>query len=307
MMVRIVVLAIAIALPLERATASESLTLKGIVTDANTKEPVAGALVGAAGGVARFDAVADSSGFFALPLAQGVAPGTLVRLRGDKAGYRTYDQQVAVSSEAVLQVSLSRVEGETGPSIEKVLFLDHGDPRTLEIELHLSNPGGEAVWFDHLSFNGEVALNVAGFSGMISRVDYEVDLKSELEGGIRGQARESGTGGTPYPVKGYFRALTDTKSRGERSWAVGFTTPFPVKLDAKDKLVTRFRLTLKAGGIIRREQEGSSPAMTTMGIKRKEFALSLVTDKGRTVTWKIDDDRVLRWVSVELEKHGEPK
>jgi hypothetical protein len=85
---------------------AEGIKQSGIVTDEQLRTRIAGANVSAAGGQAIRDAITDVKGTFILPLVEGVKSGDTIRIRVQKTGYLTYDEQVPVSVEVPLQISL---------------------------------------------------------------------------------------------------------------------------------------------------------------------------------------------------------
>lgn len=86
---------------------AENIKQSGIVKDAQTRAAIVGARVSAAGGQAAHDAITDGKGTFILPLAAGTQTGDTIRIRVQKDGYATYDEQVPVSAEVPLQIVLT--------------------------------------------------------------------------------------------------------------------------------------------------------------------------------------------------------
>ncbi len=89
---------------------AEGLKQVGIVFDEQSRARIAGANVSASGGQAIRDAITDAKGTFILPLAEGVKSGETIRIRVQKSGYNTYDEQWPVSAEVPLQISLVPVK-----------------------------------------------------------------------------------------------------------------------------------------------------------------------------------------------------
>lgn len=83
----------------------KDLAVRGLVRDAASRAPVAGATVTASGGQSRADETTDGRGFFRL-LLPGLAPGDVFRLRVEKAGYAVYDMQVAASEQIDLEIPM---------------------------------------------------------------------------------------------------------------------------------------------------------------------------------------------------------
>ena len=96
------------------------LTLPGVVTDSRTGAPVAGARVGLVGEQAAQDEWTDAKGNFILTLSSTVKSGQIVRLRVDKEGFETYDENVPVGGALPRQVHLVPAKdpkkvGKSGP------------------------------------------------------------------------------------------------------------------------------------------------------------------------------------------------
>jgi tetratricopeptide (TPR) repeat protein len=71
--------------------------VSGFVLQAKTKEPIRDAEVTVEGNLGKRDDVTDSKGTFSIPLADVVTKGDLIRIRVEKMGYETYDEQLSVS------------------------------------------------------------------------------------------------------------------------------------------------------------------------------------------------------------------
>jgi hypothetical protein len=117
-----------VSLAAPQATAlPDALTLSGVVTDARSHVPIAQAMVSVVGGRAIHDEVADVNGIFVLTLLETVKPGDIIRLRVQKTGYETYDENVTVPSGGKLPkpISLRRksatdskhAQGQSHPSV----------------------------------------------------------------------------------------------------------------------------------------------------------------------------------------------
>jgi hypothetical protein len=91
----------------------KNLTMAGIVTDKISSRPVEGARVTIIGNKGKADATTDSEGAFVVSLAQGVKEGDTVRIQIEKAGYKPYEELLAVSSEIPLRVPLESIRSKT--------------------------------------------------------------------------------------------------------------------------------------------------------------------------------------------------
>lgn len=280
--------------------AEDAIKLRGIVSDAITKVPLDGAIVSASGNVGRYDAVSDSKGFFSLPLTSQVKAGHLIRLRVEKRGYLPHDENIAASNETILQFRLQPEQNEiSAPEISEIIFLESSDVSRTEIELHISNPSSKFIWLKRLNFNGEVALTAHGATSFIRRIDYQINLNSIVQGRIAGKAKPANLTGSPYPVKGYYRFVTDT-GRGIRAWQIGFGAPLPVRIDAGDKVALRLILVDPKLSVLETESEGEFRGMYVGGIIRKSFSFSVITDDGKVASIITDDHRLLKWISDNL-------
>lgn len=90
------------------ANAQTGLTISGVVHEQGTGNPVAGAEVSIVGGKANQD-VTDSLGKFSLRFSNDVKPGTKVRIRVVKKGYETFVDDISVSSELSVPISLKNL------------------------------------------------------------------------------------------------------------------------------------------------------------------------------------------------------
>ena len=98
--------ALALCFWLTPAVGFQQLKVRGTVRDRTSHKPIRGATVTASGDQAKEDEITDDEGFFRLVL-EGVAGGSLVRIRVQKEGYLPYDRQVAVSEEIPIEILIS--------------------------------------------------------------------------------------------------------------------------------------------------------------------------------------------------------
>lgn len=99
---------------------AEGIKQSGVVSDKQSGAKIAGAIVSAAGGQATQEVVTDSNGLFILPLADGIKSGQTIRIRVQKTGYHTYDEQWPVSVEVFLQIGLEplkKAHESAGPNV----------------------------------------------------------------------------------------------------------------------------------------------------------------------------------------------
>lgn len=85
--------------------AQSALTLSGVVFEMGSGRPVESAKVIVVGGKANSE-VTDSEGSFVLTFNAEVKPGSTVRIRVEKQGYKPFDKLVPVSSTIPLRISL---------------------------------------------------------------------------------------------------------------------------------------------------------------------------------------------------------
>lgn len=98
-------LVVAFALPHFSHAQDTRLTMSGVVTDNKTHLPVEGAKVTLDGNKANPE-VTDRDGTFILHLSAEVRGGAVARIRVEKAGYKVYEANKAVSSVIPLPISL---------------------------------------------------------------------------------------------------------------------------------------------------------------------------------------------------------
>jgi hypothetical protein len=99
---------------------AQGIKQSGVVSDKQSGAKIAGAIVSAAGGQATQEVVTDSNGLFILPLADGIKSGQTIRIRVQKTGYHTYDEQWPVSVEVFLQIGLEplkKAHESAGPKV----------------------------------------------------------------------------------------------------------------------------------------------------------------------------------------------
>lgn len=94
------------------AQQGQILHIRGFVTDANTRETIAGVAVTSV--LARHSATTDANGFFSLELREGVRPGAEVRIHLEKQGYRVDDLTEAASEDVTYPISLSHLASSQG-------------------------------------------------------------------------------------------------------------------------------------------------------------------------------------------------
>jgi hypothetical protein len=127
--------ALAETLLLTNVAAFQQVRVRGTVRESKSGRPIPRATVTASGNQSQQDELTDDQGFFRLVL-QGVAPGSLVRIRVQKEGYAPYDRQIAVSEEIPLEVLMSlaparsRAEPASTSPVEQRLLqqLNNVDP-----------------------------------------------------------------------------------------------------------------------------------------------------------------------------------
>jgi hypothetical protein len=83
------------------------LHVRGHITDASTRSPVAGVAVSTA--QARHNAITDVNGFFSLELRDGTKPGDDVRIHIEKQGYRADDVTEAASESVTYPIKISQL------------------------------------------------------------------------------------------------------------------------------------------------------------------------------------------------------
>ena len=89
-----------------QSVSGQGLTLSGVVSNSRSRVHIEGASVSVVGNLAKHDAVTDVDGIFVVAFADTVKRGDVVRIRIQKTGYASYDKQVSVVPELVLQISL---------------------------------------------------------------------------------------------------------------------------------------------------------------------------------------------------------
>lgn len=139
---------------LSSARAQTDLTMSGVVIENGTGNPVEGATVSIVGGKANQD-VTDSAGKFSLRFAGDTKPGTKVRIRVVKDGYKPYTNDIAVSSELSVPISLKRLIRVNSPSSVK-------PPEELQGRLLPSNEATPPNYCNEV-INGSGILILMGF------------------------------------------------------------------------------------------------------------------------------------------------
>jgi hypothetical protein len=86
---------------------ADNATLRGIVMDKITSQPIPDAAISAAGNLALKDEVSNSDGDFYLQFSQTVRPGQILRVSVRKDGYRPYDKEMQISSQLIENIFLT--------------------------------------------------------------------------------------------------------------------------------------------------------------------------------------------------------
>ena len=282
------------------AAAAAGITLTGFVVDAKTSRPVAKANISAAGGLARRNAQTDRDGRFSLPLAPAVTPGQAIRLRVDSDDYVSIDLEVPASADVPLRLEIAKHESGIRASIDEVRFLTNGSERTFEILV--SNKGEGTLWLKRLVLSARVARVAMGFTGFIARADFDVQLQSNGTGSLEGTAAPTGSAGAPYPVRGSFAHETDTRRKGEQSWFVTFTTEFPARIDANDKLLVRLNMSKPTIRLAERKDEGEMLAMTLGRMTANELTIAVAAENTSPLRWKGSAIEFLEWFTGAAEE-----
>ncbi len=100
---------------LSPARAQSDRTISGVVFESGTGNPIVGAQVSIVGGKVNPDTT-DSEGKFSLKFPGDMTPGTKVRIRVVKEGYEVHTNDIAVSSELSIPISLKRLAKASAPS-----------------------------------------------------------------------------------------------------------------------------------------------------------------------------------------------
>jgi Carboxypeptidase regulatory-like domain len=101
------------------ASAQIGLTISGVVIENGTGNPIEGAKVSIVGGQVN-QVVTDSAGKFSLKFPDDAKSGTVVRIRVVKDGYKPYTNDIAVSSELAVPISLKRLLKANSPFLLKL-------------------------------------------------------------------------------------------------------------------------------------------------------------------------------------------
>jgi hypothetical protein len=80
--------------------------MSGVVIDARSRLPIAGARVMSVGNAGVSPTTTDSKGTFILEFAEGVQEGSTVRIRVERAGYKLEEELQSLSTKVPLQISL---------------------------------------------------------------------------------------------------------------------------------------------------------------------------------------------------------
>lgn len=130
------------------SAAQQGLTLhvRGRITDATTRSPVAGVTVSTV--QARHNATTNVNGFFSLELRDGTKPGDDVKIHIEKQGYRAYDGREAASESVTYPIEISQLSAKS---------TRHGGPRP---DMEADIVGSSTGELEELQPTGTVALNI---------------------------------------------------------------------------------------------------------------------------------------------------
>ena len=106
-----------------------AVDVSGVVVDSKSGTAVDGAQVSAAGDEGQKTVITDGRGTFILPLRADIGVGTVIRIRVEKKGYVTWDENIAVAPSLPRPIRLAPTPGKSSlrnvhRSLAKVAFKD---------------------------------------------------------------------------------------------------------------------------------------------------------------------------------------
>lgn len=273
------------------------ITERGLIVDSKTSKPVQGARVSVTGNLAAGDDITDDEGRFSLRLLKSVQAGQSLRIRVDHPDYEVRDTELAASAQTITTIKITRKGAARAavPRIENVVFID-GDAGSKTIELWILNPTAQPLLLKKLQLKADFAVAMAGITGFISRVEYELHVKVTTHGEVKGKADQPGQSEPGYDVQGYFGSESNTRSKGEKNWVAQLGTELPLRIDPADELIVRINLAAPTLLKTNEENDGAMVAASIMGIKRDSLTITLYTEADTVLTWYGSARPILGWI-----------